>query len=230
MKNILNEKPNEDLFGSKLARISFMKMSNIKDKVILDIGCGYGWCELVLLKKGAKQVTGIEISEKDLKTARDNVKDKRVDFNVGSAIKLPFPDSSFDTVVSWEVLEHIPKNTEQKMFKEISRVLKKGGVSYLSTPHQHICSNIFDPAWWLIGHRHYSFNQLNEFVESNGMKVVSHKIRGSWWGVILNSNMYIAKWIFRRKPFFEHLLRDKTSEEYKKSKGFLTIFIEFKKV
>lgn len=69
-------------------------------------------CELNFLKRGVKKITGIEISENDLTTIKQNIKDERIVLKVGNATSLPFSNEVFDTVVSWEVLEHIPKNTE----------------------------------------------------------------------------------------------------------------------
>lgn len=168
MKNILDEKPNENLTGRLLASVQFVSDEDVKDKNALNVGCGFGWCELNFLSRGVKQMAGIEISEEDLKTARENVVNERVKFCLGSAIQIPFPDKSFDTVVSWEVIEHIPKNTENRMFTEVARVLRSGGVFYLSTPHASFFSNILDPAWWLIGHRHYSREQLALYAKQNG--------------------------------------------------------------
>lgn len=229
MKNILNERPDLDLN----ARLKFSNLlvstSNINSKKVLDIGCGFGWFELNALKKGVEEIDGIEISELDLKPAKQNIKDKRAAFKIGGALKLPFKDKYFDTVVAWEVIEHIPKNTEDKMFKEVHRVLKKGGVFYLSTPYNSFWSTYFDPAWWLIGHRHYSKEKLIDLGDKNGFEASEIYIKGGWWGLINLLNLYIAKWIFRRGPFYEGKLIVKEDREYKLSKGFMGIFIKYQR-
>jgi SAM-dependent methyltransferase len=50
----------------------------------------------------------------------------------GTALSLPFADSAFDTVVSFEVLEHVTDG--RRMVAEIQRVLKPGGHIILTTP------------------------------------------------------------------------------------------------
>lgn len=50
---------------------------------------------------------------------------------IGDAQELPFPKNSFDTILSTQVLEHLPQ--PQKAVDEINRVLKKGGYCLLST-------------------------------------------------------------------------------------------------
>jgi SAM-dependent methyltransferase len=56
-----------------------------------------------------------------------------VQFEVGSAENLEFPDESFDIVLCSDVVEHL-KNPE-KCFSEICRVLKSGGTAIITTPN-----------------------------------------------------------------------------------------------
>lgn len=225
MKNILNEKPNDKLDARLQFSTKFVKDYDIKNKKILDIGCGFGWFEVNVLKRGAGQIVGIEISYEDLKSAR-TIKDKRAVFKVGGVLKIPFKDNYFDTVVAWEVIEHIPKNTEDKMFKEVYRVLKNKGSFYLSTPYDSIISKYLDPAWWLIGHRHYSKEKLLRFGNKNNFKIAEIYTKGRCWNLVNILNMYISKWIFRRKQFFERKLSKKEEKEFKKE-GFMGIFVKY---
>lgn len=229
MKNIIHENPFGELDGRILATVNFVKDEDVSHKSILNIGCGFGWCELNFLGRGVKQMTGTEISEDDLKTARENILDKRVSFVVGSAIQLPFPSNSFDTVVSWEVIEHIPKKTENVMFAEVFRVLKPRGIFYLSTPHFGFFSNILDPAWWLVGHRHYSKQLLSSYARKNNFRMIEVTVKGKWWMLFSLVNMYVSKWIFRRRPFFGEFFARKEREEYLKDDGFGNIFVKFQK-
>jgi len=228
MKNILREKPTQDLHGRLLESVNFLSDADLIGKDILDIGCGYGWFELNILNRGVDKIVGIELSEENLETAKNNIKDKKISFGIGSAIDLPFGSESFDTVVAWEVIEHIPKGTEDLMFREIKRVLKDGGVLYLSTPCSSILSKIADPAWWLIGHRHYSQEKIRKLAQRNNFKEVEMKIKGRWWTIINILNMYFSKWILRRPPLFRNFFGRKIDEEYQKS-GFVSAFVKFQK-
>ena len=230
MRNILNEKPDLSLHSRLKFSNNLVDTKDIRGKRVLDVGCGFGWFELNALGKGVKEIYGIEITSLDLKAARDNIKDKRVRFKIGGALKLPFQDNYFDTVVAWEVIEHIPKNTEDKMFKEIRRVLKRDGRFYLSTPYDSFLSKYLDPAYWLIGHRHYSKEKLISLGRKNGFNESKIYIEGGWWGLINIWNLYITKWIFRRRPFYESKLIVKEDVEYKSSKGFMGIFVEYQKI
>lgn len=229
MKNVLNEKPTTDLSARLHHSLSFVDDNDIKNKTVLDIGCGFGWCELNFLDRGVKQITGIEISPADLVTAKASIRDPRVKFVVGSATNLPFPDKSFDTVVSWEVIEHIPDRKEEIMVQEVGRVLRPGGSFYLSTPHRSFWSNVLDPAWWLTGHRHYSKKQLTRYGRGSGFAVTDMKVRGGFWTELGIPNMYLAKWLFRRGLFFAGFFTKKEWQEYDRVGGTANIFAKFVK-
>jgi ubiquinone/menaquinone biosynthesis C-methylase UbiE len=229
MKNILKQKPTDQLNARLKFSLKFVKDSDINNKKILDIGCGFGWFEYNVLKKQVKEISGIEISKEDLKAAKE-INDKRLTLKVGGALKIPFNDNYFDTVVAWEVIEHIPKKTEGKMFKEISRVLKKNGVFYLSTPYDSLLSKYLDPAWWLIGHRHYSKKRLKEFGENYGFNVKEIYTKGGFWNLVNLLDMYFSKWIFRRAAFFDKEINEKVDVEYKGNRsGFMGIFVKYEK-
>ena len=229
MKNIINEKPSKNLNGRLLACANFVNNNDINKKNILDIGCGFGWCELNFLSRGAREITATEKSEDDLKTVKNNVDNQKVKLIVCDATNLPFINDKFDTVVMWDVIEHIAKKTESKMFFEVHRVLKSGGHFYISTPYASFFSKLTDPAWWLTGHRHYSKEDINKFAKNHGFEIIEIKLGGGWWSVFSTINMYISKWVFQRKPFFEKIFNNKENSEYKRNNGFVNIFVKFKK-
>ena len=94
---------------------------------ILEIGVGNGRDCIYFASEG-NRVSGIDIVEKAIEMALDNVEEagfsEKVDLHVGDAENLTYPDETFDAVYSVSVLH--ATNT-QKSFKELSRVLKKGG-------------------------------------------------------------------------------------------------------
>jgi SAM-dependent methyltransferase len=228
MKNLLGDRPDKKLNGRLFASAAFVDNEDIRDKKILDIGCGFGWCELNFIDRGVGKITATEISEKDIETAKKNVKSEKVEYAVASATDLPFKDEAFDTVVCWEVIEHIPKNTEHLLFSEVKRVLKPGGSFYLSTPNATLFSNILDPAWWLIGHRHYSEKKLVAMARKNNFSVTKKQIRGGWWTLFSDIDMYICKWLFRRRGVLQEIMERKKTEEYARNSGFINLFVKLR--
>ena len=102
---------------------------------ILDVGFGSGSLLKTLSKQGF-QMSGIEISGAIIVSLKKEaeVEKFKVDLIKGDILNSPFPDNHFDIVIALEILEHI--FSPQKMAKELSRILKTGGVLIVSTPYQ----------------------------------------------------------------------------------------------
>lgn len=226
MKNKLGEKGSDKLGPRNRAFLRFNEIESIKNKKVLDIGCGFGWLEYQL-QNSVLKITGIDSDQMIIKNNQKLRHSNRVIFKKASALKMPFEDNSFEVVISSEVIEHLPKGSENIFFKEIYRVLKNNGVCFISTPNKNIASMIFDPAWYF-GHRHYRAKQLIEIASKNGLTLNKYKVTGSWWTMLGLINMYISKWVFGRKKFFNSFFENKEDKESLKS-GFMNLFISFQK-
>jgi len=98
---------------------------------VADIGCGPGAQSAVWLEEG-HHVYGLDVSEAFVEEARERLGGTpRAEFLVGSAASLPWPDALMDVCLMPELLEHVPQ--WQRSLAEAVRVLKPGGVLYLST-------------------------------------------------------------------------------------------------
>jgi len=109
--------------------------SKIKKSKILDVGCGDGEYTSLFCCNNNK-VFGLDIKERVIPEF------KKFQFVKGNAENLPFPDESFDLIISFDVLEHI--SDDQKAIKEMYRVLKRRGKVFLETPNRERLS------WWLL--------------------------------------------------------------------------------
>jgi SAM-dependent methyltransferase len=98
------------------------------DDDVLDMGCGTGRFTIPLAER-ARSVTGLDMSPMMLATARKKLADRGLDASLheGDMADLPFPDASFDAVVSMLALMHIPRQDRQQVFREVARVLRPGG-------------------------------------------------------------------------------------------------------
>jgi ubiquinone/menaquinone biosynthesis C-methylase UbiE len=124
-------------YVEKPAVLSLLK--NVRDKIILDLGCGTGILSKVLKKRGAI-MKGIDISPKMIEIARKNV--KGVEFKVGSFYNIPYKSCYFDIVVASLVMHYA--DDLNKSFREVRRVLKKGGTFIFSSdnPVVHVTKRI----------------------------------------------------------------------------------------
>ena len=103
----------------------------IRDKNVLDFGSGYGGktCELKI-RCGARRVCGVEPFEGMIEQSRRYAETRGVDdveFKVCGQKDIPYPDGSFDIVLSHDVLEHV--EDPRISIAEIRRVLRPGGLS-----------------------------------------------------------------------------------------------------
>ena len=77
---------------------------------ILEVGTGKGYFTVALAREGC-MLTSLDISEEEQFFARANVEyygyTGRVDFRIGDAARLPFPDDSFDIVFSVNTIHHL---------------------------------------------------------------------------------------------------------------------------
>lgn len=148
-------------------------------KPVLDIGCGWGEFAGVVFDQVE---TGIDINEKELKMAtrgKEYIKVKWVD-----ARKMPFKNSSYGSVLSVSVLEHIEHN--EKVVTEASRVLKKDGIFVFSVPTPELLDNLLFPKIL----KNFGLNNLSEHYKKLHCKVFKHfALRPkNWWIKTLEKN------------------------------------------
>jgi len=96
---------------------------------VLDLGCGSGAPADVEISK-AHRVTGVDISQTQIDLARQNV--PAGSFLRGDAGSVEFAAASFDAVVSFYTLEHIPRREHGVILRRIYQWLRAGGLLLIS--------------------------------------------------------------------------------------------------
>lgn len=141
IRNLLDVSERPDGLGKNMEDIDGLFTSNyifasknIKDKVVLDNGCGSGYGAAYLAEKGASKVFATDYHKKTIKLCSQVYHKDNLFFRCMDGVDLSFPDNYFDAVTSFEVLEHIKEY--EKYLKECRRVLKERGSMVLSTPNK----------------------------------------------------------------------------------------------
>ncbi|MDD5241983.1 MAG: class I SAM-dependent methyltransferase [Sulfuricella sp.] len=101
---------------------------------VLELGCGKADKTRAIAQTGIASMTALEVDkiqhEKNLQIT-DLLK---VSFRLGGAEDIPAEDNQFDIVLMFKSLHHVPPGMMDRALTEIGRVLKPGGLAYLSEP------------------------------------------------------------------------------------------------
>ncbi len=107
----------------------------LKDADVLELGCGRAWM--------TRQITECFHPRQLIATEVDRIQHEknlliddlpRVTFVYGGAEAIDLPDSSIDIILMLKSLHHVPVELMDKGLEEISRVLRPGGLAYISEP------------------------------------------------------------------------------------------------
>ena len=125
----------------------YSMIGNPKGKITYDIGCGNGYIARNLSRKGA-HVYASDISSKLIDIAIDKSKGLDIEYLVHDATDFTnYKSSQFDIVILNTVVNYI-KNLD-KLFKGISKVLKKDGKCVIAT--NHFLRPVYPYSDWIIG-------------------------------------------------------------------------------
>lgn len=155
-----------------------------KGQRVLDLGCGTGTLAIMAKQTQPKaEVFGLDADPEMLKMAhikRDQAK-LNITFDVGFTNELPYPDSSFDRVLSSIMIHHLKTSDKEKTAREVYRVLKPGGQLHIidfGKPH----------TWYgkILGPFLHKFEEANDNIEGRlpeifGAPGLKTKVVGHFW-------------------------------------------------
>lgn len=144
-----------------------------EEKDILDLGCGEGiTLEKILRRFPDRNVLGIDYAEEKVKICKEH----HLPARQGSAYALELEDHSWDCCLLLEVIEHLPDS--QKAFREIHRVLRKGGLLLIIFPHDWLFKVArltflkFKEAFSPSGHvKHWTPGEMRQALKEVGFEV-----------------------------------------------------------
>ena len=150
------------------------------DAPYLDAGVGGSGATVIEAARRGVPAVGFDLSLEGVlsarRFARDEGVERRTSFVVCSAEALPFPDAIFGSASAVALLEHL--DDDRRAVKELSRVLRPGGLLWLTVPHafRYMPPPVWPLYWWhdrRIGHkRHYDESGLVRLCAETGLEHV----------------------------------------------------------
>ena len=125
-------------------RLNFIhEKVNLKNKKVLDVGCGGGILSESMAKLGA-EVTGIDMGEKVIRIAELHALQSKlnIDYQRASIESIALKNNaSFDVITCMEMLEHVPDPSI--IVSLCAKLLKPGGTLFMSTINRNIKAYLF---------------------------------------------------------------------------------------
>ncbi len=108
-------------------------LPDLRDKSVLDLGCGFGWHCRYAREQRAKSVVGVDLSAKMLERARKSSADAAIEYRQGAIEEIDFPVESFDSVLSSLALHYVERF--DLVCRNVGRWLVEGGDFVFSVEH-----------------------------------------------------------------------------------------------
>ncbi|MEB3284662.1 MAG: class I SAM-dependent methyltransferase [Candidatus Sericytochromatia bacterium] len=151
-------------------------VSYCREHRVLDLGTGTGY-GAARVAEVAREVVAVDICEETLQWAGARFQKGNLKFEkIQSEAPLPFASESFDTVLSFQVIEHVSDPMQQ--IREIRRVLKPGGHLVLVTPNREVRLFPFQRPWNRWHPREYEQEELRAMLASQFEQVVVKTMSG----------------------------------------------------
>lgn len=162
------------LYGNLLEQKRYIfALHHIKNLDVLDCASGIGWGSFLMAQSGAKKVTGVELSENAVSTARKYYASENLEF-INSAIEdAGFCEASFGVVVSFETIEHVSNPLD--FLKELRIVSKQNATLLLSTPNGLSFKLMGDAPYNPYHLEEYSRRELEKMFVDSGWAVTEYR-------------------------------------------------------
>ena len=139
-----------------------------ENKIIHDMGCGYGVAAKFLAENFKCTVVGIEAHDVALKICNEQNKHPKITYAKGLVSKTNLPSESADIVHVVEVIEHLTMDERDLAIKEWRRLLKPEGLLYITTPELRGRKEEFPKGSHVT---EYEFDELKEILSKEGFKL-----------------------------------------------------------
>jgi SAM-dependent methyltransferase len=108
-------------------------LPDVRNKRVLDLGCGFGWHCRYVREQGAGSVVGVDLSDNMLDRARKSTPDAAIEYRRQAIEDIDFSPGEFDVVISSLALHYVERF--DIVCEKVQRCLKPGGDFIFSVEH-----------------------------------------------------------------------------------------------
>ncbi len=175
-------------------------LPDLKDKRVLDLGCGYGWHCRYAAEQGASFVLGIDLSTRMLEKARSMTADPKIRYENTAIEDLEYGPSSFDVVLSSLAIHYIPDF--DGLCQKVYRILSSHGSFVFSVEHPIFTASgeqdwIYDTegnkAYWPVDRYFMEGSRKTKFLEQEVIKV--HRTMETYFHGLLQHGFSITGFV-----------------------------------
>ena len=148
----------------------------MREHRVIEVGCGDGY-GTAYLAPHVQQIIGVDIQTDVIEQAREKYRLIGCDFQVYDGTRLPWASGTFDTVVSFQVIEHVLDVNAYLV--ELRRVLRSGGSALFTTPNATYRLKPGQRPWNRFHLREYRPEELRQVVGYVFSEVQVYGIRGT---------------------------------------------------
>lgn len=149
---------------------------SLEGKTVLDLGCGYGWHCKYAVQRGARQVLGLDLSERMIAKAREINDYVGVRYEVCGVEEYGYPAETYDLVFSNLALHYVANL--DGVYRRVFQTLKGGGCFLFNIEHPvftagvnqtWVCNEAGAPLYWPVDNYYYPGEREVDFL---GQRVV----------------------------------------------------------
>lgn len=140
----------------------FLKKELKSSDRVLEVGFGEGY-GTHMLSEACQEIVGIDVEKRAVEYANYKYKNTKCRFEYYDGNTIPYPDNSFETVISFQVIEHV--QDDLNFITQLHRVLKKGGKLYITTPNKTIRLKPGQKPWNRFHVREYYPHELKSLLK-----------------------------------------------------------------
>lgn len=182
-------------------------LPDFKNKVVLDLGCGYGWHCMYAIQNGEKSVLGIDLSRKMIKAALERNNSDNIRYKVLAVEDYDYPCETYDIIISSLTLHYVENLTQ--IFALIYKTLKKNGVFVFTIEHpiftalgtqEWIYDKNHNPIYWPVDNYFSEGKRVANFLNESVVKY-HHTITSVFQSLLKNN--FIIKDVIEPQPTAE---------------------------